>query len=189
MNDPPRILIVDDSEVNRDILDARLKSHGFETLQAADGEEALDAARRHLPDLILLDVMMPKLNGFEVCRRLKSDTALPFMSIILVTSRADTKDIVLGLDAGADEYLTKPVDQAALMARVRSTLRLKALHDRVLAQAADLASWNQTLKQRGGRTSWRNRAHRALEALSPAPDRHRPDVARSLASSARINCR
>jgi DNA-binding NarL/FixJ family response regulator len=70
------------------------------------------------------------------------------MSIILVTAKADTKDVVAGLDAGADEYLTKPVDQAALMARVRSTLRLKALHDRVLAQAADLASWNQTLEQR-----------------------------------------
>ena len=104
-----------------------------------DGEEALDAAKTLLPDLILLDVMMPKLNGIEVCRRLKGDAALPFMSIILVTAKSDTKDVVVGLDAGADEYLTKPVDQVALLARVRSTLRLKALHDRVLAQAADLA--------------------------------------------------
>jgi adenylate cyclase len=92
--------------------------------------------------------MMPKLNGFEVCRRLKSDAALPFMTIILVTSMVDTKDIVAGFDAGADEYLTKPVDQAALLARVRSVLRLKALQDRVLAQAADLATWNRTLEQR-----------------------------------------
>ena len=75
--------------------------------------------------------MMPKLDGFEVCRRLKSDASLPFMPIILVTAKADTKDVVAGLDAGADEYLTKPIDQAALVARVRSVLRLKALHDQV----------------------------------------------------------
>jgi adenylate cyclase len=148
MHDPPRILIVDDNETNRDILATRLATQGYDLCQAADGEEALAAAKTLAPDLILLDVMMPKLNGVEVCRRLKNDAALPFMSIILVTAKADTKDIVGGLDAGADEYLTKPVDQAALMARVRSTLRLKALHDRVLAQAADLASWNQTLEQR-----------------------------------------
>jgi adenylate cyclase len=148
MHDPPRVLIVDDNETNRDILATRLATQGYDLCQAADGEEALVAARTLSPDLILLDVMMPKLNGVEVCRRLKNDATLPFMSIILVTAKADTKDIVGGLDAGADEYLTKPVDQAALMARVRSTLRLKALHDRVLAQAADLASWNQTLEQR-----------------------------------------
>jgi adenylate cyclase len=147
MHDPPRILIVDDNEANRDILTTRLATHGYELCEARDGEEALVTATTLLPDLILLDVMMPKLNGFEVCRRLKSDAALPFMPIILVTSMGDTKDIVAGLDAGADEYLTKPVDQAALVARVRSVLRIKALQDRVLAQAADLANWNRTLEQ------------------------------------------
>jgi adenylate cyclase len=148
MHDPPRILIVDDNEANRDILDARLKTQGYELLQAADGEEALAAARQHLPDVILLDVMMPKVDGIEVCSRLKSDSTLPFMPIILVTAKADSKDVVAGLDAGADEYLTKPIDQAALLARVRSVLRLKALHDQVQAQAADLATWNRTLEQR-----------------------------------------
>src|SRR5262249_28342202 len=122
MHDPPRILIVDDNEVNRDILDARLSTHGYELLQAADGEEALAVARAQLPDLILLDVMMPKLDGFEVCRRLKGDSSLPFMPIILVTAKADSSDVVAGLDAGADEYLTKPIDQQALVARVRSAL-------------------------------------------------------------------
>jgi len=155
MHDPPRILIVDDHETNRDILAKRLATQGYDLCQATDGEEALDAAKTLLPDLILLDVMMPKLNGIEVCRRLKGDAALPFMSIILVTAKSDTKDLVVGLDAGADEYLAKPVDHMALLARVRSTLSLKALHDRVLAQAADLAkqaadlaNWNQTLEQR-----------------------------------------
>jgi adenylate cyclase len=148
MNNPPRILIVDDSETNRDIILTRLQIHGYEIVQAGDGEEALIAAKRDAPDLILLDVMMPKLDGIEVCRRLKNDPALPFLPIILLTAKADSKDIVAGLEAGADEYLTKPVDQAALVARVRSVLRIKALHDQVQAQAADLAAWNRTLEQR-----------------------------------------
>jgi adenylate cyclase len=148
MNDPQRILIVDDNEANRDILEARLKGHGYELLQAADGEEALAAVQRDHPDLILLDVMMPKLDGVEVCRRIKGDATLPFTPIILVTSKSDTRDVIAGLDAGADEYLTKPVDQAALVARVKSVLRVKALHDQVQAQAADLAAWNRTLEQR-----------------------------------------
>jgi len=148
MNNPQRILIVDDNEANRDILEARLKVHGYELLQAADGEEALAAVQRDHPDLILLDVMMPKLDGVEVCRRIKGDATLPFTPIILVTSKSDTRDVIAGLDAGADEYLTKPVDQAALVARVKSVLRVKALHDQVQAQAADLAAWNRTLEQR-----------------------------------------
>jgi len=148
MNDPARILVVDDVEANRDILVTRLETQGYELLQAADGEEALAAARQHRPDLILLDVMMPKLGGFEVCRQLKGDITFPFTPIILVTARAETTDVVSGLDAGADEYLTKPIDQAALIARVRSMLRIKALHDQVQTQAADLASWNRTLEQR-----------------------------------------
>ena len=148
MNDPPRILIVDDNENNRDILMTRLGAHGFDLSQAADGEEALAAAKRILPDLILLDVMMPKLDGIEVCKRLKGDTSMPFTPIILVTAKSDSKDIVAGLDAGANEYLTKPIDQAALVARVKSMLRIKALHDQVQTQAVQLSEWNRSLEQR-----------------------------------------
>src|SRR5688572_17106110 len=83
MHSPPRILIVDDNETNRDILITRLGQHGYDLKQAADGEEALAAVKEHLPDLILLDVMMPKLDGIEVCKRLKGDASLPFMPIIL----------------------------------------------------------------------------------------------------------
>src|SRR5216684_6107786 len=148
MNDPPRILVVDDSEENRDIIVTRLRAHGYETSEAADGEQGLAAVNRWVPDLILLDVTMPKLDGIEVCRRLKSDTTRPFTPIVILTARTDTKDVVAGLDAGADEYLTKPVDHAALVARVRSVLRLKELHDRVQAQADDLAKWNRSLELR-----------------------------------------
>jgi adenylate cyclase len=141
--------------MNVDILQTRLAVHGYEILTATDGEEALAMARAQQPDLILLDIMMPKMDGIEVCRLLKSDGALPFIPIIMVTAKADTKDIIAGLEAGADEYLTKPVDQAALVARVKSMLRIKALHDtvqeqatRLEAQSLQLAEWNRTLEQR-----------------------------------------
>jgi class 3 adenylate cyclase len=148
MHSPPRILIVDDSETNRDILMTRLSTQGYELSEAVDGEDALAMARKELPDLILLDVMMPKIDGIEVCRRLKADKSLPFMPIIMVTAKSDSEDIVAGLEAGADEYLSKPVDQMALLARVKSVLRQKQLYDRVQEQAADLARWNRTLEQR-----------------------------------------
>jgi len=166
---PARILIVDDSATNRDILDMRPKAQGYETLHAADGEEALAAVREHKPDLVLLDVMMPKLDGIEVCRRLRADSSLPFIPIILVTAKADTKDVVAGLDAGADEYLTKPVDQAALVARVRSILRTKSLHDQVEAQRAELAAWNRSLEQRvADQVGELERVGRLKRFLSPA---------------------
>ena len=148
MHNPARILIVDDKATNRDILKARLQVHGYELLEAADGEQALGVVKEYCPDLVLLDVMMPKIDGIEVCRRLKGDPAFPFLSVILVTAKADSKDVVAGLEAGADEYLTKPIDQLALVARVKSALRLKELHDRVVAQAADLAVWNRELERR-----------------------------------------
>ena len=148
MRKPPLILIADDNEANRDILARRLEAQGYQLMMAADGEEALTCVRDKLPDLILLDIMMPKMDGLEVCRRLRSDKGLPFIPIILVTARADTKDIVAGLDVGGDEYLTKPVDQAALVARVRSILRIKELHDTVHKQAKDLAEFNRTLEER-----------------------------------------
>jgi class 3 adenylate cyclase len=155
VRNPPLILIVDDNAANLDILKTRLESRGYATVTAADGEAALAAAHRERPDLILLDVMMPKIDGIEVCRRLKADASMPFTPILMVTAKADSKDIIAGLEAGGDDYLTKPVDQAALVARVRSMLRIKALHDtveeqktRLAGQAAELAEWNRSLEGR-----------------------------------------
>src|SRR6516225_8958782 len=112
-------------------------------------------ARELEPDLVLLDIMMPKLDGISVLKELKRDTALPFIPVILVTAKADTRDVVSGLEAGGDDYLAKPFEQAALVARVRSMLRIKELHDTVQLQAAQLkeqteqlSSWNRSLEER-----------------------------------------
>jgi serine phosphatase RsbU (regulator of sigma subunit) len=138
MKSPPLVLIVDDNPANVEIFQMRLAANKYEIITAMDGEAGLRMARDHLPDLILLDIMMPKMDGIAVCRHIKSDPSLPFMPIILVTAKGDSKDVVAGLEAGGDEYLTKPVDHAALVSRVKSMLRIKELHDTVLEQSAQL---------------------------------------------------
>jgi class 3 adenylate cyclase len=140
MRDPARILVVDDIADNVEILRTRLTSLGYEVVVAEDGELALAKVRETLPDLILLDIMMPKINGLEVVKRLKADATLPFIPVILVTAKVDPKDVVIGLDAGGDDYLSKPIDHGALVARVRAMLRIKALHDEVQTLNEDLAA-------------------------------------------------
>jgi adenylate cyclase len=155
MREPPLILVVDDMPDNVEILQMRLESQGYEVRTARDGVEALEKTYALLPDLVLLDIMMPNVDGIEVVKRLKADTSLPFIPVIMVTAKADASDVIAGLEAGGDDYLTKPVDHAALSARVRAMLRIKSLHDTVQAQAqrleeqaAELAEWNKTLEQR-----------------------------------------
>jgi class 3 adenylate cyclase len=155
MREPPLILAADDVADNLEILRMRLESQGYEVVTAGDGAEAIEKTQALVPDLVLLDVMMPKVDGIEALKKIKSDTSLPFIPVILVTARADAKDVIAGLESGGDDYLTKPVDHAALSARVRAMLRIKALHDTVAAQAqrleqqaADLAALNQTLAER-----------------------------------------
>ena len=138
MRTPARILVVDDVADNVEILRMRLGSLGYEVVVASDGEQALAKASEALPDLILLDIMMPKVDGLEVVKRLKADKSLPFIPVILVTAKAAPKDVAAGLDAGGDDYLTKPIDHGALLARVRAMLRIKALHDKVQALNQDL---------------------------------------------------
>ena len=140
MRDPARILVVDDIADNVEILRTRLSSLGYEVVVAEDGEQALARVRETLPDLILLDIMMPKVDGLEVVRRLKADATLPFIPVILVTAKASPTDVVAGLDAGGDDYLIKPIDHGALVARVRAMLRIKALHDEVQTLNEGLAA-------------------------------------------------
>src|SRR6516165_1641228 len=148
MREPALILVVDDVADNVEILQMRLEAQGYAVSTAADGAEALEKVRELLPDLVLLDVMMPRMDGIETLKRLKGDPSLPFTPVILVTARTDAKDVVAGLEIGGDDYLTKPVDHAALSARVRAMLRIKALHDTVQQQKAELAEWNRTLEER-----------------------------------------
>jgi class 3 adenylate cyclase len=147
LRDPPRIFAVDDTPENLEILSVRLGANGYEVVTAADGEECLSRVRELSPDLILLDIMMPKRDGISVVRELKSDPQLRAIPVILITAKSDTRDVVEGLDAGGDDYLSKPFEHAALLARVRSMLRQKVLHDTVQRQAEKLESWNRSLEQ------------------------------------------
>jgi two-component system cell cycle response regulator len=127
--DRGRILVVDDNQDNIEIIATRLRFRGYEILEASDGAQALELVRESAPDLILLDVMLPDIDGYEISRRIKGADDLPFIPIILVTARDSTQDKVAGLDAGADDYLTKPINFPELEARVRSMLRIKRLQD------------------------------------------------------------
>src|SRR5947209_16275391 len=111
MKNPPRILAVDDVPANLDIVRMRLEAQGYEIVTAADGEEALAQARKLSPDLILLDIMMPKLDGISVVKQLKADATMGFIPVIMLTAKSDIADVVAGLEAGGDDYLTKPSNQ------------------------------------------------------------------------------
>jgi two-component system, cell cycle response regulator len=140
-----RILVVDDHEDNIELLRARLEARGYEVEGASDGQAALDAVQRVCPDLILLDVMMPKMDGIEVVRRLKANAGLPFIPVIMHTALDSTENKVEGLDAGADDYITKPINFAELEARVNSLLRIKTLQSALAAREKELSELNDQL--------------------------------------------
>ncbi|MEN8374556.1 MAG: diguanylate cyclase [Gemmatimonadota bacterium] len=127
------ILLVDDNLDNLDIVSTRLEFLGYRVDTVATGDGALAQFRKDTPDLVLLDVMLPGIDGYEVARRIRADEQVPYVPIILVTARDSTRDKVTGLDAGADDYLTKPINFPELEARVRSMLRIKKLQDQLEA--------------------------------------------------------
>jgi DNA-binding response OmpR family regulator len=135
---PNKILIVDDEPFNLDLLEQELMEFDYVIERAADGVEALEKTASFKPDIILLDFMMPRMNGLEVVKRLREDQNHKGIPVILLTAKATQEDKVAGLDAGADDYVTKPFDAVELLARVRAMMRLKEMHDR-------LEDWNRSL--------------------------------------------
>ena len=133
-----KILVVDDEPTNIRLLQTRSKAEGYTVLTATNGQEALEQVKTGSPDLILLDVMMPKMDGFEVCRRVRADEATQFLPIVMVTALRETQDRIRALEVGADDFISKPFDNTELLARVRSLLRIKQYQDELAAHNARL---------------------------------------------------
>jgi class 3 adenylate cyclase/CheY-like chemotaxis protein len=143
----PKILVVDDTPENIRLLQALLEPRGYSVITASSGQEALAKLRDEPPDLVLLDVVMPEMDGYEVCRRLREDPATTVLPVVMVTASGSEQRIA-AIEAGADDFISKPLDQAELLARIRSLLRIKQYHDKIEAQAAELKRWNRDLEQR-----------------------------------------
>jgi two-component system alkaline phosphatase synthesis response regulator PhoP len=127
----PVIMVVDDNQQNLELLQAYLEDVDCTTIPAHDGLQALDIVRRNPPDLILLDVMMPKMSGFEVCKRIKDDPKTTDIPIIMVTALTEFGDIERGIDSGTDDFLSKPVNKLELLTRIKTLLKLKHLTDKL----------------------------------------------------------
>jgi class 3 adenylate cyclase/CheY-like chemotaxis protein len=143
-----RILVVDDMPKNVKLLEDILTAKGYEVVTAESGPQALERIKAERPDLVLLDVMMPGMNGYEVCQAIRANPETGILPVVMVTALDAKEERVKGLEAGADDFLTKPVNQPELFARVRSLLRIKSLYDQVQKQRFELEDWNRTLEQR-----------------------------------------
>jgi adenylate cyclase len=143
-----KILVVDDLPMNVKLLVDVLTAKGYVMSMATSGAEALAQIENNPPDLVLLDVMMPAMNGYEVCQAIRARPETALLPVVMVTALDAKEERIKGLEAGADDFLTKPVNQPELLARVRSLLRIKSLYDQVDAQKAELSEWNRTLEQR-----------------------------------------
>ena len=143
----PTILVVDDVSQNVRLLEAVLTSEGYRVSATASGVEALERMATDPPDLVLLDIQMPGMNGYEVCRRIRENPATTFLPVVMITS-SDSEVRVNAIEAGADDFIMKPFNRQELLARVRSLLRIKQYHDTIEAQSGELADWNRTLERR-----------------------------------------
>ncbi len=144
----PKILVVDDTPQNVKLLADLLTVKGYTVVTAASGAEALKQMEVERPDLVLLDVVMPGMSGYEVCRKIRENPATQILPVVMATSLDPAQERIKGIEAGADDFLTKPINQPELLARVRSLLRIKEMYDTIQAQAAQLVEWNKTLEER-----------------------------------------
>lgn len=147
MEQQPKILIVDDTPKNIKLLEAVLMPRGYALASAGSGSEALERVASERPDLILLDIVMPGMDGYEVCRRLREDPATRLLPIVMITASGE-QEKVKAIEAGADDFIPKPFNQAELLARLKSLLRIKQYYDTIQTQAAELAEWNRSLETR-----------------------------------------
>jgi len=143
----PKVLVVDDLEQNIRLLEAVLGSNGYDVTAASSGPEALERVSQDVPDIVLLDIQMPGMNGYEVCRRLRESPATQFLPVVMVTS-SDQEVRINAIEAGADDFIIKPFNKQELLARVRSLVRIKRYHDTIEAQTSELEEWNRTLEAR-----------------------------------------
>jgi adenylate cyclase len=171
MNDPApaktRVLVVDDQPANIRLLEAILAPRGYDVLAASSGEEALAAIDDSVVDLVLLDIVMPGMDGYQVCRAIRERPATAYLPVVMVTASGDEQKIK-ALEAGADDFLTKPINKSELLARVASLARIKRYQDTIKRQADELAAWNQELEARvAGQVSQIERMGRLRRFLSP----------------------
>ncbi len=148
MKDPATVLVVDDVEKNVKLLADILKVKGYDVVTAFSGPDALSMVESREVDLVLLDIVMPGMNGYEVCRKIRENPLTKILPVVMVTALDPSEERIKGLEAGADDFLTKPINQAELMARVQSLLRIKELFDTVQAQSTELKDWNRNLEER-----------------------------------------
>ena len=167
MPDPVIILAVDDQPQNLRLLDAVLSPHGYQVLTASSGEEAVEKLGQTVPDLVLLDIVMPGIDGYEVCKRIRGNPATEFLPVIMMTASGDQEKIS-AIQAGADDFVSKPFNQRELLARVASLARVKRYHDTITRQAAELRQWNAELEQRvAAQVEALQRVNRLRRFLSP----------------------
>ncbi|WP_255336556.1 methanogen output domain 1-containing protein [Methanosarcina sp. KYL-1] len=139
----PKVLIVDDLPENVELMEAYLMSEPYEVIPSHSGKEALQLAKEAKPDIILLDVMMPEIDGYEVCKLLKSGPETRFIPVLMLTALSELEDRIRGIEVGADDFLTKPINRLELKTRVKSLLRVKSLHDQLVAERDSLEIKNR----------------------------------------------
>jgi class 3 adenylate cyclase len=166
-SDDAVILVVDDQPQNAKLMDAVLTPRGFTVHTATSGEEALARLSTQVPDLVLLDILMPGIDGYETCRQIRANEATSFLPVVMVTASGQEQKL-RAIEAGADDFVTKPFEQAELLARVRSLVRVKRYHDTVERQAAELADWNRQLEAKvAAQVTELERVGRLRRFLSP----------------------